>query len=272
MDKLSLHSATKKLLTAYLKDPTHALCLSGEVGAGLGSLAFTLAADLAGSESLVTVIAPEKDLISIERVRGLYEQTRSVQQGKRCIIIDDADTMSRDAQNALLKLLEEPARNVHFILTTHQPSHLLATIRSRTQIITVLSLGEQDSLKLLEPHGLDETKQRQALFLALGRPAELIRLAENPTYFDDQATIITDARMFLQGSTYDRLVTIKKYSDRSGALYLLAMCTRLLRFNLLKQHHYATAELMPVFEQVIQRIDGNGHVKTHLMYLVTKLP
>ena len=65
MDKLSLHSATKKLLTAYLKDPTHALCLSGEVGAGLGSLAFTLAADLAGSESLVTVIAPEKDLISI---------------------------------------------------------------------------------------------------------------------------------------------------------------------------------------------------------------
>lgn len=272
MAKLVLNPATQKLLTAYLNSPAHALLLTGDEGAGLGATAHDLAAKLAGNAQLVTVIAPEKGLISIERVRHLYEQTRSVQQGRRCIVIDDADAMSVDAQNALLKLLEEPVENVHFILTTHHVSHLLATVLSRTQHIGVLPITEAESKQILAGHELTDTQQLQALFLAAGKPAELTRLASDQEYLTAKSTVVTDARSFIQADDYSRLVIIKKYTDRTAALQFLAMCAKLLTFSLLKQRNYNAADTMDVLDGVIKRIDANGHVRTHLMYLVTKLP
>lgn len=272
MADLVLNPATKKLLAAYLGSPAHALLLTGDEGAGLGATAHYLAASLAGNDQLVTSIEPEKGLISIERVRHLYEQTRSVQQGRRCILIDDADAMSPDAQNALLKLLEEPVENVHFILTSHFPSRLLATVRSRTQHINVLPITETESKQILAGHGLSDTQQLQSLFLASGKPAELTRLAADPDYLSARSTIVTDARSFIQADDYSRLVIIKKYTDRTAALQFLTMCAKLLTFSLLKQRNYAVAETMEVLDAVIKRIDANGHVRTHLMHLVTKLP
>lgn len=272
MASLVMHPATRKLLDAYLKTPAHALLLDGEEGAGLGAIAHDVAAQLSGNSQLVTVIEPEKGLISIERIRHLYEQTRSIQKGRRCIVIDDADSMSTDAQNALLKLLEEPVENVHFVLTTHHLSRLLATIRSRTQHINVMPVNEAESRALLASHGLTDMQQLQALFLAIGRPAELTRLASDKEYLASRSTVVTDARTFLQTDDYSRLVIIKKYTDRTAALQLLAMCAKLLTFSLIKQRNYSAASTMDLLDTVIKRIDANGHVRTHLVYLVTKLP
>jgi DNA polymerase-3 subunit delta' len=272
MAELVLNSATRKILDAYLRRPSHAVLLSGEVGIGLGTIAEDLGTQLAGKRQLVTVLSPEKGLISIERVRKLYEQTRSVQQTSRCIVIDDADAMSPDAQNALLKLLEEPVEKIHFILTTHFPESLLATIRSRTQQINILPIGEKESRSVLQRYSLSDTQILQALFLAAGRPAELTRLADDTEYLTSQGRAISDARSFLQAKTYDRLKIIKNYTDRTAALQFLGMCAKLLTFSLLKQKHYAAADSMDLVDTVIKRINANGHVRTHLMYLVTKLP
>lgn len=272
MAELILNPATKKLLAGYLNAPAHALLLTGDEGSGVGTIARDLATRLARNAQLVTMIEPEKGLISIERVRHLYEQTRSVQQGRRCIVLDDADAMSVDAQNALLKLLEEPVENVHFILTTHHQSHLLATVRSRTQHIGVLSITEAESKQILAGHDLTDTQQLQALFLAAGKPAELMRLADDQEYLTSKSTIVTDARSFIQADDYSRLVIIKKYTDRTAALQFLSMCAKLLTFSLLKQRNYNVADTMDVLDDVISRINANGHVRTHLMYLVTKLP
>ena len=272
MAKLLIHPATRKLLDAYHREPSHALCLIGEVGAGLRTLAVQLATDLSGNEQLVTVIEPEKGLISIDRVRQLYIETRSIQQSKRCIIIDDADAMSHDAQNSLLKLLEEPVQNVHFILTTHHPTQMLKTILSRTQNIEVMAPSEKDCEALLATFDLSPTAQKQAQFLASGRPAELTRLAQDREYFTAQGAVVTDARSFLQADDYTRLTIIKKYTDRVAALRFLDMCSRLLTYSLLKQRNYGVADIMGPLEDVMKRIEANGHVRTHLLYLVTKLP
>lgn len=272
MANLLINPATQKLLDAYLRAPAHAICITGETGSGTGSVATWLAEQLADNLQLVTYIVPEKGLIPIDRIRQLYEQTRSIQQTKRCIVIDDADAMSHDAQNALLKLLEEPVENVHFILTTHQETQLLPTIKSRTQIIQLLPITVAQSQALLAKFSLDETVTRQALFLASGHPAELTRLAEKSDYFASRSVIVTDARNLLQSDDYGRLVIIKKYTDRTNALEFLGMTARLLSFSLLKQRNYGAADVMTVLDSVMQRIEANGHVRTHLMYLVTKLP
>lgn len=269
--ELLLNPATKKLLDAYVSDPAHALCLNGDVGVGLGSIAKSLAAELSDSPQTITFMTPEKGLISIERIRALYEQTRSIQNGRRCIIIDDADAMSIDAQNALLKLLEEPVHNVHFILTTHHETVLLATIRSRTQNVAVLRVDESVSRELAAASALEAAQQAQVLFLAMGRPAEIKRLCEDADYFAAQVGVVTDARIFLQATTYGRLKVIKKYTDRANALVFLSTCAKLLTFSLLKQRNAAAADTMEAFDLVMSRIEANGHVRTQLMYLVTKV-
>lgn len=272
MAKLIINPATQKLLDAYVKAPAHAVCIIGEEGSGTSSVALWLAEQLVENPQLVTHIIPEKGLIPIDRIRQLYEQTRSIQQTKRCIVIDDADAMSPDAQNALLKLLEEPVESVHFILTTHHETQLLPTIKSRTQMVQLLPITAAQSQALLKNYPLDETTTRQALFLATGHPAELTRLARDTEYFADRSVVVTDARNFLQADDYGRLVIIKKYTDRTNALELLGMCARLLSFNLLKQRNYGAADVMDVLDGVMRRIEANGHVRTHLMHLVTKLP
>lgn len=272
MAKLLLNPATRKLLDAYTGAPAHALCITGEEGSGTGSVAMMLAEQLAENPQLVTRITPEKGLIPIDRIRQLYEQTRSIQQTRRCIVIDDADAMSRDAQNSLLKLLEEPVENVHFILTTHHETGLLPTIKSRTQMIQLLPITAAQGQELLKGYDLDETTMRQTLFLASGHPAELTRLAEDKEYFANRSVVVTDARNFLQTDDYGRLVIIKKYTDRTNALEFLSMCAKLLSFSLLKQRNYSAADVMDVLDGVMGRIEANGHVRTHLMHLVTKLP
>lgn len=272
MVELRLHPATKKLLDTYIAEPAHALCISGDTGAGTGTTAVTTAGRVTGSTNHVIVISPEKGLIPIERIRQLYEQTRSIQHTKRCIVIDDADTMSHEAQNALLKVLEEPVRDMHFILTTHQDTQLLQTIRSRMQHIRIRPIDPTESKHLLLEYGVEESKLNQALFLASGMPAELVRLATDAEHFAARSHLVQDARAILQSDDYVRLSILNKYTDRIRALDLLTTCGMLLRFSVLKQRNYASADTMSVIDTVMRRIKANGHVRTHLMDLVTKLP
>ncbi|MCK5285187.1 MAG: DNA polymerase III subunit delta' [Alphaproteobacteria bacterium] len=114
------------------------------------------------------------DLMSIER---LYDTTKNrykagievseirkvapflhmtaANNGWRIVIIDDADTMNRNSQNALLKILEEPPKNTVIILITHRLGALIPTIRSRTQLIHFHPLPHDILKELLILKGLD---------------------------------------------------------------------------------------------------------------------
>lgn len=76
----------------------------------------------------------EKNKIPVEATRELIEACTLKQSKDTYIIINHAETMREEAQNALLKLLEEPRENYHFLLYTENPTALLPTIRSRAEI------------------------------------------------------------------------------------------------------------------------------------------
>src|SRR6185369_16125829 len=83
---------------------------------------------------------------------------------KRVVIISEADTMRREAQNAFLKTLEEPRPNTLIILTSSNPARLYATILSRCQDLRFDLLAPQEIAEaLIERDGLD---RKQAEFLA----------------------------------------------------------------------------------------------------------
>ena len=68
-----------------------------------------------------------------------FHLSSSADDGRKIGIIHDADAMNDEAQNALLKTLEEPEPGVIFILTTGNPAALLPTTRSRCQLLPVLT-------------------------------------------------------------------------------------------------------------------------------------
>jgi hypothetical protein len=137
-------------------------------------------------------------------------------------------------------------------------------------MIDVLPIDQPGSQKLLKAYELSPTEQAQVLFLASGKPAELKRLASDKDYFAAKTAVVTDARTFLQADVYTKLTIIKKYNDRVGALDFLAMCARLLSFTLLRQKNVSSADMMVALDEVMKRIEANGHVRTQLMYLVTR--
>lgn len=96
------------------------------------------------------LMEPEGDRIKIEQVRGVldYISLRS-QLAHRFVIIDQAEKLTAQAANALLKSIEEPPEGVHFILITSNLSMLLPTIRSRCQVFSFSALSENDLRKIV---------------------------------------------------------------------------------------------------------------------------
>lgn len=271
MDKLLVTKPTRKLLDAYMSHPTHALILRGLQGTGLRTIANRLAKQLSPVTQRIISIEPDKGLISIDRVRQLYQQTKTIHHKPLVVVIDDADTLSNDAQNSLLKLFEEPVKNVYFILTTHHGELLLSTIMSRAQVIDVPPISRTDSHQLLNSRDIPQGRLVQMLFLAPGLPAELIRLMDNSEYFATQSELVKDARNIIQLPLYERLKLLKKYQDREGALQLVIMMGRLLSLNLVKQKNYRVSDILESVMHCGERIRANGHVKTQLLALMTKL-
>lgn len=85
----------------------------------------------------VAMVRPYKQIIRVPPMRELEREAnfRPFEGAARFFIVEDAEYMNDQAANALLKTLEEPAATTHLILTTTNPMALLATIRSRCQII-----------------------------------------------------------------------------------------------------------------------------------------
>jgi len=92
-----------------------------------------------------------KDDIPVDDIRKVapFLRKTSSDGGWRVVIIDDANTMNRNGQNALLKILEEPPKNALLILVTHGAGGLLPTIRSRCRFVAFDRLSDDNVASLL---------------------------------------------------------------------------------------------------------------------------
>ncbi|OGA32721.1 MAG: DNA polymerase III subunit delta' [Betaproteobacteria bacterium RIFCSPLOWO2_12_FULL_64_23] len=97
--------------------------------------------------------------IKIEQIRGLSDflNVGSHRNGYRVVLIQPAESMNPGAANALLKSLEEPSAGVIFLLVSHQPSRLAATVRSRCHALALTLPPRQLSLRWLQEQGSKAT-------------------------------------------------------------------------------------------------------------------
>lgn len=130
--------------------------------------------------------------ISVEQIRRLVLSRSGYppHEGRALVfIVRDADELTPQAANAMLKTLEEPSQKTHFILLTSRPNRLLDTVRSRTLAVRFGPLPDAIVTDILVARGLPT----EVAPLAQGSASVAISLAD-PDQMKEREEFVSGAR------------------------------------------------------------------------------
>ncbi|HEX5395119.1 MAG TPA: AAA family ATPase [Candidatus Saccharimonadales bacterium] len=224
LEKILAHPKTIKTAGSYINRPNGPLLIIGASGSGKAELARAIAAELLGLDSagkldsypyFHMVEKPrDKQDIPIEAIRAIGRQIRLKTPGKggirRVVLIVDAQHMSTQAQNALLKILEEPDDTTTFLLTAESRQALLPTIVSRAQRIVSHPVDFEQALKHFSVR-FDEAMIKSAWNLSRGNSALLAALLSQGSEHSLKNAIV-EAKSFFMKDRYQRLLALEKLS------------------------------------------------------------
>lgn len=273
MKPLYLNESTKLRLERLAGDLPQGLLLQGISGVGLSTIAKYLSKD-----SLVEILEPRDSkglidhcngIIGVNTIRDLYTSAKVKSRSKRTFIIDDADRMTVPAQNAFLKLLEEPTSSTRFILTSHDSQALLPTVRSRLEVLNILPISDLQTQGLVKSLQYSATETNQIMFIASGRPAEILRLVDNRTVFNQKIDLMKDAKALINGTKIERLSIAYAYAnDRQAALSLVEASLSIVRASI---HHRPSEQLVTQADVMLKSLTAlrnNCNVRLQLVATV----
>lgn len=280
LDALALHQRTRDLVAHLSTKLPQGLIIEGPTGSGVVTVAKALAESVGSPVFVIEpkkktkgefVVDPQEGSVIIDDIRRLYEQTRTKQPGRQVYIIDTGEkSMTIAAQNAFLKLLEEPHDGIHFIIATHRFDQLLPTVVSRCQSLVLLPITDDQTDDLIRTLGVkDQTKQTRLAFVGRGRPALIHRLAANDSLYEARVKIMVDAKTMLGADTYRKLSIIHTYRDNRGdALTLLDDMSYQLQTVIKNQPDSRFAKSIDKQLEARGRISGGGNIRIQLATVV----
>jgi len=128
----------------------HSFLLHGPTGCGKTTIGRIMAVELGATGDDFKEI-DSGDFRGIDTVREIRKNARfkPIQSTCRVFLIDECHKMTNDAQNALLKILEDTPNHVYFILCTTDPQKLIAAVKNRCSQFAVKTLSERQMMDLL---------------------------------------------------------------------------------------------------------------------------
>lgn len=159
-----------------------------------------------GSNPDFQEIYTEDKSISVDDIRNILKGLviRPLYSKYKVIVINDADNMTVQAQNALLKSLEEPPSYVVFVLTVQSSAAMAPTIRSRCQRVLFNKLGRSDILKILEDkYGASRPEWDFIVSYSDGIIGTALELIESPQYFDIREEVFAAVRQLISSEDAD---------------------------------------------------------------------
>ena len=230
MNDLVLEPRTAKQVADFTAQPAQALLLIGPAGSGKIALANAIAADILGVDAgklakqpYVHYVSPTNGTLSIEDIRKLQSllqlKTLGTPTIRRVVIIENAEGLTTEAQNALLKSLEEPPADTIIILTVTSLRALLPTIISRTQHITL----KAPTLEALQNHfkpQFSESAVGRAYLLSEGLPGLMTALLEENDEHPLVAAVET-VKQWLRAPAFERLLFVDQLAKQKADIDIL---------------------------------------------------
>lgn len=270
-------AGNKRVISAvekFINDNTipHALLIEGDGGTGRETLARHIAAaavcsdnsapcgscrncklTAGGNHPDIIFVSPEADKknISVGQVRDIRGDAfvKSHMGGKKVIIINPAERMNDQAQNALLKVLEEPPKNVIFILITENASMMLSTVISRCVLLSLtVPEFEESTAYLKSTTDFDDGNILDALKSARGNIGRALQILDSRDNKNNGAADF--AELLITG----------------GSAYELLKITVPLEKNRVKCGEFITDLKAQISERIHARVKQNLAVDTLIRY------
>ncbi|MCM3703951.1 DNA polymerase III subunit delta' [Paenibacillus macerans] len=171
---------------------------------------------LHGNHPDLFTIKPDGATIKIDQIRDLQRifSYRTESGNPKAYIIDEAEKMTVQAANSLLKFLEEPPSPAVAILLSDNGRALLPTIQSRAQWVPFLPLNPERMLQILADEGFPATLARSAVHLAagLGPCRELIQ----QNWFAEIRNVVLQLGKEIAGRGGSPLITAQQSLFKAG--------------------------------------------------------
>ncbi|MFA4998747.1 MAG: DNA polymerase III subunit, partial [Candidatus Paceibacterota bacterium] len=197
----------------------HAFLFSGQSNLGKKTIAFELAFLLLGEKNkqhpdLILVEPTEKE-IQIAQIRDLNWKLslKPYSAPFKVAILDQAHLMNSEAQNCLLKTLEEPKGKTVLILIAESPGLLLPTIVSRCENIKFYQVSQEIMQKYLKEQGVSDKEVKEISQISQGRPGVAVDFLANPQAVKDRAEKVKELNNLLKSDLASRFQYAKKISQ-----------------------------------------------------------
>lgn len=273
-----------------IKSTPHAVLVCGEQGSGKRSCAEYIVseilkipvANLLEYPYFYLVDKPDnKQEIPIESIREVIRNLRlktplGNKKITRAVLIENSDSMSHEAQNAILKMIEEPPQDTVFVLTATSETSVLPTIASRAQKLKIGPVSLKEAFDFFS-NNYTEPMIESAWRLSGGHTGLLTALL-NEDKEHPLKKAVEQAKELLKMSKYERILLLDKLSSNKTDLITLLeaierVLTALNHSSITKNK--MSGNLLRARKQVnfaIQRLNSSTSTKLIAMDLAINLP
>lgn len=227
----------------------HFILLVGERGSGRKTLAKYIGETMMQS-TFVTYG------ISVDDVRAAIEESKKL-EGVRCVyLFPDADTMSVNAKNALLKVLEEPPKGAYFIMTLEDENNTLNTILSRA---TIYHMEEYSTLEMKEYMLINHNTTNPLLTQICGNLGEIDLLADIIDEFYEYTLKVVNNIDKVSGSNSFKIgakINLDNTEDKYDLLLFWRCFTKICFDNIQNSKKYSEGIITTAKYMATLRVNG----------------
>jgi DNA polymerase-3 subunit delta' len=301
------HSVDKLRSAAKRRAPRHAFLINGIPSLGKRTLANRFAqallceqpADgnpcfqcgscrrvLRGSHPDITAISLEAQMaqagergsratsLTIETARSISAQAplRPMNGDWRFVIVDDAELLQPDAQEALLKTIEEPPPFMVLLLISSDLEAMLATIRSRCELLELSAVPAQEIESFLCDSGTDPDTAVAAAAFSMGAPGWAIRAAADRLLIEESASVAEQAASWIESTEFERIATAfalcdAMFKQKAETMAIIEATAGLWRDSLLVRSGNSDRIVYRAHSELTDRLAGSHDISELLAAL-----